>query len=102
MPIFAGQKATHLWVRAIRWDFAENRQCTVPQRLGRVWNAWVSRRWAAASVRPGGGSCPPRGHAGLRPPDAPQGRARSAERRQIRRSAGAWTRAAGAMCRHLE
>jgi len=37
----------------IHWDFAENRRCAVPQRPGRVWNAWLSQRWAAAAVQPG-------------------------------------------------
>ena len=85
----------------VRWDFAENRQCAVPQRLGRVWNAWLSQLWAAASVQPGGGLFPPRSHPGLRPLDAQEGRARWTQRRQIRRSAGAWTRAAGCADIHV-
>ena len=74
-------------------DFAENRRCAVPQRLGRVWNAWGARRRAAASAQQSNGRFPPRGHPGLRLLDALLGHACRTQSRQNRRlAAGARSR----------
>ena len=80
-------------------DFAENRRCAVPQRLGRVWNAWGARRRAAASAQQSNGRFPPRGRPGLRLLDALLGHACRTQSRQNRRSAAGARSRTGALRR---